>query len=62
MRYLYVYSDNTYGENKKEVYHSTTNLKKSTLYKEANGRNILTIYKEDFWDNSLTFVSAICIN
>lgn len=61
MRYLYVYSDNTYGENKKEVYHST-NLKKSTLYKEANGRNILTIYKEDFWDNSLTFVSAICIN
>ena len=56
--YLYVYSDNTHGQNSKEVTHSTANLKNKTIYKEAEGRNVLTIYKIDFETDDRKFIAC----
>lgn len=50
-KYLYVYCDNTrISNNEKTVIHNSSNLKNSTLVKEAGGRKFLMIYslKENF--------------
>lgn len=67
-KYLYVYFDNTSVGNVKEVVHSVPfwKLKDKTLYKEADGRNFLSIYKidylSDFYDCYGEFIQTICLN
>lgn len=62
--YLYVYSNNTFKKNEKEVLHTSPSweLKKSTIYKEAEGRKILTVYLLDEWLENRTFVERLGIN
>lgn len=67
-KYLYVYSDDSTSEvNEKLAIHSSINLKKSTIHKEADGRKFLTIYSL-IWDDFKmeyvkdTFIESLCIN
>lgn len=66
-KYLYIYSDSSKNEvNEKEVIHSSSELKKSTIHKEADGRKFLTIYTLlENYDGEYVkdkFVKSICIN
>lgn len=67
-KYLYVYSDSSINEtNQKEIIHNSDNLKKSTIYREAEGRKFLSIYSI-IWDDFKMayikdkFIKSIAIN
>ncbi len=63
-KYLYIYSDYTYGINEKEVIHSLPfyKLKKTTIYKESNGRKILTIYTINLDTEETKFIQQLLLN